>query len=114
MRTLKFYGCSDDLFEIEGTKAGEPDEIGCFEKPAAVNVVYGEAGVRVWAVYARGETGTWMIGIEPLDEDIPVPDWPIRMGLSDGGYSTEIAMDVPDGATVSQVFPAPESVNRRK
>ena len=29
-RTLKFYGCSDDLFEIEGTargRSGEPDEV---------------------------------------------------------------------------------------
>lgn len=99
MRTLKFYGCSDDLFEIEGTKRGEPDEIG----EGAVEVVYGDAGVRVWAIYAHGETATWMIGIEPLDEDIPIPDWPIRMSLGGRGYSAEIAMDVPDGATVRQV-----------
>jgi len=35
-RDLTFYGASDDLFEIEGTKGDEPDEIGAYDSGNAV------------------------------------------------------------------------------
>ena len=113
MRTLKFYGASDDLFEVEGTKAGEPDEIGSFNSITAVKIANDHAGLIVVGVYAahddmpKGMPGCWTIGICPLDEDIPLPDWQMKWSLSDLGYSPLLAIETPDDARVSQIG-APE------
>jgi len=107
-RTLQFYGASDDLFEIEGTRAGEPDEIGCFERIAAVKVANDHAGLFVAALYnppkrPDGLPGCWTIGICPLEEDVPLPDWPMRWELASNGYSTKLTLEAPDDVRVSEV-----------
>ncbi len=101
-RTLKFYGASDDLFECEGTTGNEPDEIGCYDKPAAVVIeAMGRVGLQVIASYdGAHENAVWAIGIAPLDEDIQLPDWPMEWKLGVRGYSTELTITVPDDAVV--------------
>lgn len=100
-KKLKFYGASDDLFEIEGTSLGEPDEIGCYSRTPIVKVCNDLAGLQVIAHYV----GVWSIGIAPLDEDIPLPGWPMEWRLSGLGYSTELTLEVPDDVRVSEVEP---------
>jgi hypothetical protein len=106
-RTLKFYGASDDLFEIEGTKRGEPDEIGCYaSKGVFVKVANEHAGCFVAAQYGTdgiANVPAWMIGVQPLEEGIPIPDWSLRIGTADNGYSTLLTMEVPDDVQVSEV-----------
>ena len=105
-RTLKFYGASDDLFEIDGTKGEEPDEIGCFERVPTVKVAFDdETGLFVTAHYApNNSAATWMIGISQIEEDMPLPDWPMRWSAPGGrGYSVELEIDVPDGVIVTNV-----------
>lgn len=107
-RTLKFWGESDDLFELSGTKGDEPDEIGCFgARNTAVLVSDGDAGLIVVAVYAPGsgkkQPGCWSIGICQTDEDKPLPEWPMTWGIGGRGYSVELTLEVPDTAIVERV-----------
>ncbi len=109
MRTLKFYGGSDDLFEIEGTVRTEPDEEGCYDRPAIANIKAAEGELNIVAVYApKGcDVGCWAIGIMPADEDIPIPPWPVSFKLNEirpgKGYSAELTIPAPDDAVVSMV-----------
>ncbi|MEM6727836.1 MAG: hypothetical protein AAF618_04990 [Pseudomonadota bacterium] len=103
-RTLKFYGASDDLFEIEGTRGEEPDEIGCFDTPVTVKVATPDnEGLLITGLYAPSNAaGTWMVGISQLDEDFELPDWPMRWRAPGGrGYSVELEIEVPDTVAVS-------------
>lgn len=57
MRTLRFYGASDDRFEIEGSLPGEPDEIGCFDKSCVVKICSpSECQLAIVGIYAPGNT----------------------------------------------------------
>ncbi len=99
-RTLKFYGASDDLFECEGTIGGEPDEIATVDGAVVIEAM-GGVGLQVTARYdGAHENGVWAIGITPLDEDIPLPCWPMEWKLGGRGYSTELTITVPDDAVV--------------
>lgn len=99
MRTVKFYGESDDLFEIDGAKRGEPDEI----SPGAVKVANDHGGLIVVADYARGTTpgASWVLGISLIDEDVPLPGWPMRWSTHKNGYSPLLEIDVPDDVRIS-------------
>ena len=100
-RTLKFYGCSDDLFEIKGTVPGdgEPDEV-----PVGLD----DLAMIVIAQYSLGDSGCWSIGVAPVDEDYPMPEWPVRLQENDNGYSAELIVEAPSGGFVSMVYPATE------
>ena len=104
MRILKFYGVSDDLFEIEGTpgrgKSEEPDE----REPGTVEIKDSKgSGLRVYCQYAVTGNGCWMVGIAPMDEDVPIPDWSMKFTLGGRGYSAMLTLEAPDDAVVSNV-----------
>jgi len=100
MRILKFYGVSDDLFEIEGTVGDEPDE----RNSGTVELIDENGdGLRVYCDYAVTNNACWVVGIAPLDEDIPLPEWPMSFKLGGRGYSTELTMEVPDSVIVTNV-----------
>lgn len=105
MRTLKFYGHSDDCFEIDGTTRDEPDEIGCFDGSVTVTLIDANGdGLQVVGSYAKPHnTGTWMFGISLLDEDKPLPSWPIRFSTFENNYSPLVEIDVPDDVVVKEV-----------
>lgn len=105
MRTLRFYGASDDRFEIEGSLPGEPDELGCYKKPCVVKVCSPSKGqLAIVGMYAPGNTAPcWSIGIMPVDEDVPIPPWQISWQTNENGYSTQLTILVPDDAVVSEV-----------
>ena len=101
-RTLKFYGASDDLFEIEGYVNGEPDEI---SPECCVLVANDHAGLIVSAHYSPGGNGCWAIGISQRDEDEPLPDWPMTWttGRPSRGYSVVLTIETPDSAVMSKI-----------
>lgn len=104
MRKLKFYGASDDLFEIDGTSGNEPDEIGCYDRPCVVKVSNDHAGLHVVGIYAPGDgPACWSLGIMQLDEDVPLPDWPMTWSVSGRGYSVALEIDAPDSAVVEDI-----------
>ena len=107
MRELKFYGASDDLFEIDDP-AGD-QEIGCYDTPAIVEVRASSGRLCVVAMYAPANAvGCWSIGIMPADEDVHMPAWEAKWKLADRGYSTELTLIVPDDAVVVVLHPTAE------
>lgn len=102
-RKLKFYGASDDLFEIEGHKKGEPDEIGCYDEPCAVRISTPSEGLIIVGNYNGGQNmpGTWAMGISQVEEDVPLPSWPIT--FTSKGYSIILEIEVPDDAKIAHV-----------
>lgn len=96
MKTLKFQGHSDDIFEAAG------DE---YYRDFAALVESSEGALVVRAFYGEGShnKGVWCIGIEPVDEDKQIPSWPVRFKLSEQGYSTLMELDCPDDTEVSDL-----------
>ena len=113
-RTLKFYGVSDDLCDIDGTVRPEPSEIGvCSDERAEVSVLargkcptcgheLDDRGALV-VTWQYTQRGTWSIGIAKFEEEDAMPDWPMRWGHR--GYSTTLEIDVPPGTVVRQLYP---------
>jgi hypothetical protein len=102
MRLLQFYGASDDLFEIEGSRRNEPDEI---SPSSAVKITLGDEGFIVSAHYGPALTPCWAIGISQLDEDMPLPDWPIKFttGAPSRGYSVVLNVEAPDDVVLTEI-----------
>jgi len=101
MKKLQFYGSSDDCFCVEG--GGHDNEIdNCADgSTMAYTVKQGDAGLIVTAQYApEALPGVWTIGVAPLDEDVPIPDWPMRFGLAERGYSSMLTIEVPEAVEV--------------
>ncbi len=112
MKTLKFYGASDDLFEIEGTNKGEPDEIGIYGGAAAVSIVAPDGtGLVVGGFYDLPKWphkgSCWTIAVSLLEEDKPLPAWPMRFETNKNGYSPQLVIDAPDGSSVKRIGESP-------
>lgn len=107
MKTVTFYGSSDDLVEIDGIKGA--DEFNVYEQINAFEVITGvigeETGLRVLAIYDND--GTWSFAVALLGEGIELPDWEMEL-LSPNqhemnNYSTMLSIEVPDDARVRYV-----------
>jgi hypothetical protein len=110
-RQIRIYGHSDDLMELEGTrpKEGEPDEFGIGKDNRAAVLISSptEGAMKVVADYShRGDKGAaWLIGIELVDEDVLLPDWPMSWSTHSRGYSPLLTIELPDDAVVTQAWP---------
>lgn len=63
-----------------------------------------EEGFYVFGKYGYNKTqgGCWIIGIQQFDEDVPVPDWGLRLGAHK--YSVLLFVDaLPDDAEIEVV-----------
>lgn len=98
-RTLTFYGASDDLFEIDGTTGDEPDEIGCFGKAVTIEIRQQDRGLIVAGMYTG--RGVWAMGIAPIDDDQPMPDWPMSWAFE--GYTAKLTIQAPDHVVVRRL-----------
>ena len=47
----------------------------------------------------------WMIGISQVEEDVPLPQWPMRWSTHKRLYSPLLEIDVPNGTIITQEFP---------
>lgn len=96
-RTLSFWGASDDLFECDDSVGRATEEIGCYDAPGIYRITRGDEGLFVTGHYAPGNVvGCWSVGVMQLDEDKPLPDWPIT--ISAKGYSAVVTVAVPADA----------------
>ena len=104
MKTITFRGDSDDTFGCYW-EGGDLDHDDYARGTTRVIVVTGAGGrLAVTGVYAPGHfCGCWSVGLMPLDEDEPMPPWPMRWRFE--AYSTVLEIEVPDGATVRFVVP---------
>lgn len=93
MITLKFCGFSDDTFgEYSATNR---DVDNCASgKPIQCKISSGKDALFVVGQYDRNKNGCWDIGISQIDEDMPLPAWPMRFSAE--GYTTILEIDVPD------------------
>jgi hypothetical protein len=94
MQTAIFYGASDDLIEVEGVKGA--DEFSAWlkndEGVVAGSFVLG-GKIRVRAIY----DGCWTFAVGQVNEDVPLPAWPVRMDQSpEVPYSARLTIEVPD------------------
>lgn len=99
-KTLRFYGSSDDNFEIEGAIR---DEISKFDHHGLqFKLSSSEGQILIVGNYGESAPGAvWTIGIAPVDEDIPIPAWAVKFRLAENGYSTELEIEVPDDTVVT-------------
>ena len=104
MQTAIFYGASDDLIEVEGVKGG--DEFNVISDDTCVAIFNVGGKMLVYALY--GPMGVWGFGVSQIDDEVRLPDWPIRItnGEPDGMpatiYTTKLEIDVPDDAVVTR------------
>ncbi|MCI6468154.1 MAG: hypothetical protein MSA90_22155 [Faecalicatena sp.] len=100
MKTLEFYGNSDDTFGEYGVTSQDCDNCGT-GKPIQCVVDCGERGrVLVVGQYndATMGSGCWIVGVTKVDEyDETFPDWNFRYKESEVPYSPALMMDLPDG-----------------
>lgn len=103
---LRFEGRSDDTF---GEYAHFRDDYdNCASgNPIVWRIDAGDAGgMYVWGQYSgrdwpRDAPGCWVIGVQRLDDDIPIPGWPLRVDNADNGYSPALVIDAPDDASLT-------------
>lgn len=104
MKKLYFYGASDDLFEFD-QEDGTGLEIDCYGTVAIFKVTDGVDGLFVAGLYApkQIDAPVWSVGIAPLGEDVPLPEWPITCRTAESGYSTALMIEAPDSVVVEEV-----------
>ena len=98
---LTFCGYSDDTFMCEGPGVDVDHDDAARMTVRTIVVAAGDQRMAVTGVY--GQACMWSIGIAPIDDDEPLPDW--GMAWSFKGYSAVLRLTVPDDATVSLVQP---------
>jgi hypothetical protein len=90
---IKFRGSSDDIVIID--QHGNKDEYyGDGEDVFATFNVGGK--MRVHAIY----DGCWCFAPALIDEDVPLPEWPIAVEAS--GYSANLNIEAPEDVRVFQ------------
>jgi hypothetical protein len=98
---IRIYGHSDDLVEVEGEFVGEENEFSCWQAIIKLEIedkANGTACVIV-AEYARDDrAAVWHIGVEPSDEDKPMPE--IKVEFSENRYSPVFVLDCSRSAIV--------------
>ena len=102
MRTLKFSGSSDDVFQYEEDRGG--DEAYAYgDDIAAYKVSTDHGGLIVVGAYSpkAAGNGCWAVGVLPLEEDIQIPAWPLRIGMAENGYSALLTIEAPDDVRVT-------------
>jgi hypothetical protein len=103
------YGYSDDLVESEGIEGC--DEFNAYSSSdivARFHVISAEGQLEVNAIY--GKNGCWGFAVLQVDEDVPLPTWPIFVtqatnSLNENGpqYSTLLEINCPDDAKLVRV-----------
>jgi hypothetical protein len=105
VKPLQFFGCSDDTFGEYGRTSLTHDNCAS-GKPIRFLVQNGTDRLIVVGQYKDAPGASWTVGVDMVDEDVPLPPWPIRIRAGKGdecGYSPTLEIDAPEGAEV-QLF----------
>jgi hypothetical protein len=101
MKTLRFEGYSDDTFgEYAAFRVDDDD---CATGTMRMfRVASGTDELVVCGQYAaRGTPGMWMIGVQVVDDDKPLPAWRIWFERSGQAYSPALCIEAPDDVTLT-------------
>ena len=94
-KLFSIYGASDDLIETEGVSGC--DEYGAYNVESTTFILNSPStGASMKLVTRYNINGTWSTSIDMIDEDIPIPNWPIEISMAPRGYSTLVEITVPD------------------
>ena len=104
MKTLKFYGYSDDTFGEYGVTDTDYDNCSSGESVTFKVTAHGKA-LFVTGQYSRNNTGCWDVGVSIEDEN-NCPEWDMRIYFED--YSTVLEIDVPDDFTLECILEGSE------
>lgn len=110
MKTLRFYGASDDLFEFESYQddvlIASEETSPPYKKPGAYLLANLEHEMLVTAFYEHDlKTPCWILGVTLVDEGASLPDWPVRFYYDESianDYSPILEIDVPDDVNVTE------------
>lgn len=96
MKKMVIYGSSDDCRIIGGDFSK-----GSYSDVAKVTDKDGNGFFIIWSYSEKVRNGCWCIGIQQLDEDVPIPDWArdIKVTMAKRGYSVVYELNVPDDVT---------------
>jgi len=105
IKTLTFSGHSDDNVCIRTTQhlpgkvVGNSNEYGCFKAGAGIVMATFviEKAMQVICLY----DGCWSFAVGQVDEDIPLPEWPVRLKGSKG-YTSFLEITVPSMAELER------------
>jgi hypothetical protein len=109
LRTLRFYGHSDDTFGyeeiVDGSDRGDDHDNCNNGSLMAFKITSKDEGMIVTGQYAPSPIpdGTWVVGITLLKEDSPLPNWPMKWGTSDLVYSPSLILEAPDDAVIEDI-----------
>ena len=98
MKTLTFRGHSDDTFGEYNITNSDVDNCASYA-PIQCKLVSAEGQMYVIGQYSRANNGCWDIGISPIAEDVPLPNWSMCFFTED--YSTVFRIVVPDDTTLT-------------
>lgn len=84
-KTFKCYGYSDDSAYINY------DSEDCFGRIAIADVGNEKEGILMTFAYV----GTWVVGIGPRDEDLPIPDWAKHPEYTAKDYTAVVSFEAP-------------------
>lgn len=107
MPTLIFEGYSDDTFgeynffknDYDNCGSGSPIVFQLSSGGESVNV-YGQYNGKDWPDYLPG---CWVIGVQQIEEDFPIPPWPMRFESASSGYSPRLIIEAPERVTMECV-----------
>ncbi|HZB31251.1 MAG TPA: hypothetical protein VE465_13890 [Streptosporangiaceae bacterium] len=111
MATIKIYGASDDLVEVEGCEGADEFNVYGTDTPDSEVMWRGDliapGGTEAMQVHAiRTGEGCWAVAIGQADESIPLPPWPVRIEQHRSiPYSTVLRIDAPYGTRLTNVWP---------
>jgi hypothetical protein len=104
LRTVSFWGSSDDLFIYEVREDGkliEEDEI---DERDVIRIYDKQGnGLQVFARYGIGKGACWGVGFSQMDDDQPFPSWNITYKMANNAYSVYATVSIPDDAFIEIV-----------
>lgn len=100
--TIRIYGASDDLVEVEGPIHGADEYT---SDGTWTGVLEGPDGHTAYVYADYRPNGTWTVSLGQFEEGYALPAWPItlRVDMDECDYSTVASIEVPEGTTLKEV-----------
>lgn len=102
--TITFEGMSDDTFGWTGFGPGlgdDHDDCGALSV-RSFQISHKSLALIVTGVYGAGAP-TWSVGIAPVDDNEPLPPWPMKWRFE--GYSTILEIECPEDCEIKLACP---------
>jgi hypothetical protein len=100
---ITIYGYSDDLVEVEGCAGADEFNTDNWLGELAPPGEGEQLRVHCW----YDTSGCWQVGVGQVDEDMSLPDWPLRIRQGtdkhEAAYTVVLEIDAPEGTRLVNV-----------